>query len=80
MQETSHAHLHASVIPSCWPLSSLESGMLPGSAIINNLKRKLDILQGSGHESACWSVCGFGELGVDWVGKSADHVTVLLNL
>jgi len=39
---------------------SLASGMLPGSTVINNLKRQLDILEGSGHNSACGSLGGFG--------------------
>jgi hypothetical protein len=39
---------------------SLAGGMLPGSTVINNLKRKLDILEGSGHNSACGSFGGFG--------------------
>jgi hypothetical protein len=58
----------------------LPSGMLPGSTVINNLKRKLDILEGSGHNSAYASLGGFGGAGgLDWVGKTADHLTVLLN-
>lgn len=48
---------------------SLASGMWPESTVINNLKRKLDILEGPGHTSACGRVGGFvagggGEIGL----------------
>jgi hypothetical protein len=41
---------------------SLATGMLPGRAVINNLKRKLDILEGSGSNTTCGSVGGFGRV------------------
>jgi hypothetical protein len=59
---------------------SLANGMLPGSTVINKLKRKLGILEISGHNSACVSLGGYGGGGGrgDWGGEAADSLTVLL--
>jgi len=43
----------------------LASGMLPESTVISNLKRKLDILEGSGHNSACGLLGGFWGAGAE---------------